>query len=222
VKSVVIEEMLLQPFRRNRIALCLAFFVLAATLAGADETREPSLSVRLEIGGKALVLSEGEALRLDGTFTDPTVRLTVEPFRKFAYGGVSFSYPRGFTFEAEITDDGSKTWTLSGNDFKILYFAFASDLSTEAYVEALISRFGKETCRRSRAVMTLGGEEIKGLRLEVKLAALDLTIDAFRLPSPDGTTRLLSLQDSPDESGRHSAEARDALAVLQQSWRLLP
>ena len=48
-----------------------------------------------------------------------------EPHRVFPYGGVAFRYPRAFTFEASLDDADLRSWTLSGNDFKVMYFVFA-------------------------------------------------------------------------------------------------
>src|SRR6188508_2535975 len=103
-----------------RFALSFAaVLALGSGVYASDETREPPAKYRLEVDGKAYAIAEGEALKLTGTLTDPTVKLLVEPYREFAHGGVTFLYPRSFTFEADLQDADAKNWTLSGNDFKI-------------------------------------------------------------------------------------------------------
>src|SRR5690349_4597241 len=67
-----------------------------------DETKEPKLGFTVRVGSTELHLSEGDQLPAKGTFTDPSVSVTVDPERVFTHAGLSFAYPRNFSFEAEL------------------------------------------------------------------------------------------------------------------------
>ena len=91
--------------------------------------------------------TEGEPVPVARTFQDPRVTVRPEPHRLFPYGGVSFHYPRGFTFEADLDDPAARSWTLSGNDFKVLYFVFPVVITPQAHVEQLLETHGRANCR---------------------------------------------------------------------------
>jgi len=208
------------------MALLRAFAFLAVVLVSAvsspptlDETREPPMKYRVEVDGKVFAMAEGESMKLDGTWIDPTIRIVADPHRQFSYGGVSFLYPRGFTFEADVDDADSRSWVLSGNDFTIMVFVLSGRITPEAYADSMADRFGDENCKLSPLPEDLLGKKIHGTRLDVKVVGHRLTVDVFALPSVEGT-RLLVLQDSPEESGRASRESREAMAVLRQSMAI--
>jgi len=202
----------------------IASTVVVLLLAGSsprtlDETREPPMKYRVDLDGKVFAIAEGESMKLDGTWTDPTIRIVADPHRRFSYGGVSFLYPRGFTFEADVDDPDSRSWILSGNDFTIMVFVLSGRITPEAYADSVAGRFGDENCKRSALPEDLLGRKIHGTRLDVRVVGHRLTIDVFALPAVEGT-RLLVLQDSPDESGRESRESRETMAVLRQSMAI--
>lgn len=198
------------------LAAIVAVVLNVAVLAQAtDETREPSARYRVEMDGKTYAVNEGESLKLTGTFNNPTVTIYDEPYREFSYGGVSFLYPRSFSFEAELKRPGHKNWTLSGKEFKIIYFLFSTNVTADHFADNLADRFGKQNCKTSRITFELTGQKIEGTRLEVALGG-KLTMDIYRLPS-GGQTKLLVFQDIPDNSGQPSQEGRDALSLLKKS-----
>jgi hypothetical protein len=189
----------------------------SATVRAADENREPALKYRCEVGGKIFTISEGEPLKLAGVGADPTITIRPEPFREFPYGGVRFRYPSHFTFEADTADADTKHWTLSGNDFKIMYFVIQEDVSDEQYVGAMVGQFGEDKCTQSKTSITLNKQKYAGTRLRVSIAGNAMTMDVFRIGSGK-ETRLLVLQDNSDDTGKPSAEGGATLTALEKSF----
>jgi hypothetical protein len=196
-------------------------FSLAAAAPPADETREPPLRFRVQIGAASVTLAEGEPGALRGQFVDPVVSVTPEPFRVFELAGISFRYPRAFTFEADVEDPSLKSWTLSGNDLRIMCFALLEAVSPEAFARNLTSHFGPGAARvrEPRAVLRLGKETLDGVVVDVVVAKHRMTMSVYGIPGPGH--RILVLQDSPDESGRPSREAAGAVKELEASFARL-
>lgn len=200
--------------------LAMTFFVaLGGVLLAQDESREPPIKYRFEVDGKSYPIKEGEPLKLSGNLTNPTITLHAEPLRDFSYGGIAFSYPRSFTFEASINDPAQKSWTLSGNDFKIAHYLIAGDLTADQFAAAMMGEFGLNNCTQAKTSITINGAKKEGTRLNVKLAGVKIAIDIFRLTSGK-QTRLLTLQDSPDDAGRPSKESQETIPVLQKTFSI--
>jgi hypothetical protein len=200
-----------------RIALVAVVLLVFTGLVNAnDETREPPAKYRLELEGKAHLLTEGEPLKLTGSFNNPTAKILPEPHREFTYGGVSFLYPRAFMFEADLSDPANKQWTLSGNDFKIMYFVMSQKVTPEQYARSTMKQLGEKNCKLSEVTTDLLGKKLPGTRLEATITGHRIIFDIFTLPATDGS-RLLILQDNPDEAGRNSKEGQESVAVLKKS-----
>ena len=187
-----------------------------------DESKEPPLKYTLAIGAKSMTVLDGQSVTASGEFKDPAISITAQPTRVFPYGGLSFNYPHGFTFEADLSDPSNKIWTLSGNDFKIMYFAMEVDLTPAQYAAEIINQIGKERCRVSdpNAKMTLGKIELVGARIRMEVVAHPMTMDVYRVPRKGKNFGLLVFQDSVDDSGKHSQEGLDTLATLKSSFSL--
>lgn len=201
------------------MAFALAGPLVSSPAVAADETQEPRQVFRVEIAGQIHRVPEGDPLPLQGTFTDPTVKITAEPFREFTYGGMSFRYPKQFTFEAEVEGDGNRNWTLSGNDFKIMAFVLPDDVSADAYAAAIVAQFGEENCTVSEFKSDLPGAEEQGTQIKVNVAGHAMTMDVIELPTEKGS-RLLVLQDSPTAAGARSKEAQATMKELKATFQL--
>lgn len=210
---------------RPNYAIALSTVLLAASCAAddivdKDESQEPPLHYSLKVGEKSFPIREGETLQLDGTYSNPKVQLQAEEFRVFRFQKVSFKYPRHFTFEADLEDATSKSWTLSGNDFKIIVFSQAAKPSSRQFADNLIEQFGTANCRvvNANARIALGSHNLRGTSLKVKIASHQLAVDIYLIPTRGLDGRMLVIQDALDDAGKPSAEAAVAMKALQSSF----
>jgi hypothetical protein len=194
--------------------------VAGGPATAADESQEPPLQFEVIIGDKSFAVTEGESAQAIGEFNDPIISVTPQPLRVFPYQGISFSYPRSFTFEADLKDPDNKSWTLSGNDFKIIYFVMNVRLSTGEFANSMIDLMGHRQAKvtNPNAQMTLGKHALSGKTLELTLASHKSTMDIYRLPSAKRVTRFLVFQDSLDAQGNRSREGTQALKELASSF----
>ena len=182
-----------------------------------DESQEPPLKYILELNGQAHELVLDKSVVLQGDYKNPRVVLRASAIRHFTYGNVSFEYPASFGWEAEIEGHNERTWTLSGNDFTIMYFILPEALSADSYVQGLAKRFGKGSTRLGDTEREFGGRRHIGKLLLVKLAGTTLRLEVYSLTAKAGS-RLLVFQDSPPDDRTISKEAEEALAMLSSSF----
>lgn len=186
----------------------------------ADESVEPPMRYSIKVGEKAATLSESETIQLEGTFANPKITVTAQPHRVFPYQGVQFNYPRAFAFESDLEDQGAKSWTLSGSNFKIMYFVLNASVSTAEFANTMIDQFGRESARivNANATITLGKEKLTGTSLQATIAKHKMVIDIYRVPSRGTKTKLLVFQDSLDDLGNRSKESQHTLAEIKSSF----
>jgi len=212
------------PISRILIIASLVFCSLPSTSsAQEDESKEPPIKYILKVGDKSVPITEGESAKIEGKFTNPVVSLTAEPHRVFKFQGVTFKYPRSFTFEADLEDENVKNWTLSGNDFEIMYFVATAPLAVDEFVTNMTNQFGEENCKVTDpdAKITLGETELTGKTLEITIATHKIVMDTYHLPSAGERHRLLVFQDSMDEeTGEHSQESKDTLDGIKKSFEI--
>lgn len=198
------------------IITALTLIACSQLAFAADEGQEPSVQYQLLVNGTPHTIELNRASTLSGMFNNPEVQLQASANRTFTYGGVSFDYPAYFSWEANISNPAKKSWTLSGNDFKIIYTLMPNNLSASDFAQSMATKFGKQNTRISDKDRTLGANRLKGKQLNVQISGVTIVLEIFTLPSKSGT-RLLVLQDSPAKTA-YSKEAENALGLLNSSF----
>lgn len=216
--------------RKPDRVLTVLVFIIAHTLAVAgggvaaqpDEAKEPPIQYTLSVGDKSIKLTEGQDVRLEGSFTNPQVSLRAEPYREFSAQGIKFQYPRGFTFEADLSDPASKSWTLSGTSCTLMLFVMNEKITAEEFSQVMIRQFGQQNCRVAdpKAELTLGKEKLTGIGLRIKVATTQLSQDIYLISSQPGLSRMMIVQDSLDDQGNPSPDRKTTLEVLAKSFEL--
>ncbi|MGH1385666.1 hypothetical protein [Kordia sp.] len=180
--------------------------------AQSDATKEPKAGLIVTINGKKHTISEGETIKQNGT----TVSVKIADSRTFNNGTISFSYPSNLGFEYE-EDFGYKNWMFDGNNFVIMFFEIMQGSSFDSFVNEIAGRYGRENCKIEKTSMSLGGRELYGKRINVNLMGEKLTQDFLEIPMKDGKTRILAFQDSPNEYGNSSDEAKKTIKMVRET-----
>ena len=202
---------------------CIAILVVSPLMAdNNDESKEPPLEYLVKVGGKEFSVKEGESLKLDGEFKNPVINITPKPYREFDCQGVKFKYPQQFTFESSVDSPFSKSWTLSGNDLKIMFFAMQGDLSSKDFANTMIQQFGRNNAKISDTTtrMKLGNQTLNGATLKVTIASHNMSMDIMQIPANDGETKLIVFQDNVDAAGNKSNEGKQTMEVIKSSFNL--
>ncbi len=190
--------------------------------ADVDESKEPPLEFVVNVGGKSMTITEGKPANLEGMFTNPKISVAPQPFRVFPYQGITFKYPRSFTFEADLATPNYKNWTLSGNDLVIMYFVLEGQITTDDYASKMMDELGRKNCKitNANAKITLGKQTLSGTTFHATVASQKMGIDIYRVPSPGITTKFLVFQESLDEQGNRSDEGKQAIKEIESSFTL--
>lgn len=177
---------------------------------------EPPLRLWIESAGDTVPAVVGRTVSM-GEGPDArevTVRLHDE--RIFSHAGLRFSYPRHYTFDADLGPQMNE-WVLSGNDHKIMVFHYPgqTDHATvrRSTVGEMMRRYGGGAKRRP-ASRTLGGRTYSGTRIDATVAGASFvqTVLSF---AAGGDGYILVLQDF--EPGG-SEEGREAEAMLEKTF----
>jgi len=185
--------------------------------SAVDESQEPALEYFIDIGGQTHSARIGEAVRLNGVFTNPNLSIRASDVRRFSVGGIAFEYPAYFTWEAETGDEGYKNWTLSGRDFKIMYFRLNNRFSPQAYAESMLKKFEGTTPRD--AERKFSRVTLQGKSFSVTSGGHKMSNEAFAIKVTSGSG-LLVFQDSPQQGRQSSTEGTTALSIISRSFQL--
>lgn len=206
--------------------LILVLACAMASFAGGDkegdecrESIEPPLKYSLAIDGKSHEIIENQPIEIEGEFEDPVVKLTVDNYRVFPYGGISFKYPRYFTFEADLVEPGCRIWTLSGNDCKILCFEYSAPVTAKAFARRMVANFGEDNCKLSEDQSELGDKTMSRVTIRAKVVDSNIVCHVYDIPSSQGA-KLLVIQDFPDDdSGGISKEGKKTIELLKKTFK---
>jgi hypothetical protein len=172
----------------------------------------PKSSFIVEINDKEYIVEEGEELQVDST----TIKVKLQDFKVFSTESVSFHYPRNFNYQHEESE-GYRNWTLSGNDFVIMYFEL--DVETELHVLArtMAAQFGRKNCKVVDTEIKIGAKTLKGKRINVEMAGQKLSVDLLEIEMSDSKSSFIAFQDVKDEDGEASAESEDVINMVDDT-----
>ena len=192
--------------------LILTVLVWASPAVGAaegpKEDQEPPQIFYLEFDGKKVPIELNKPLGTEALRGSKTFTLRVEPYRVFRHAGLSFQYPREYTFENDHTNPGVSLWTLSGPDCLIIIQRYeetgAPEAVRQALVDGLTEKYKDGKKKQVETTWKLKDITLKGVRLEVELAGILIHQDA--LYSFRAGARLGLVVDHPGFFGKTTGE----------------
>jgi hypothetical protein len=197
--------------------LLITLSLFALTSLAVDETIEPELKYKLIINGKEYAVSTVTSTLIEGDFSNPTIRLVSEKYRLFDYGKIQFKYPARMTWEADLRDEKSRSWTLTGNDVTVMYAITPHDMSLDEWADNFADRFGKERVLITQTKLMLSGKEYEGRNLLVKMFGESMRLEVYTLPTESGS-RVLTIQDGRQDKRAKSLEYETVVNMLSHSF----
>ena len=209
--------MALDVLQKMKFIPLLIFTTILICKTSAD-TEEPEQTFQLIVGEKRINVTAGRDVILKGDFHNPNIRLVPSNVRLFNYGGVSFKYPSNFSFEADLSTEGAKLWSLDGNDFIIMIQKYAEEITVKDIIPDLKAMYGKDM-KSTTVTHKLGGKRYSGIRITAEVATIKLIQDFIKLPCKDGSI-IMMLQDFPIEEKVSDVESKRVLELLNTSFKL--
>ncbi|MGZ4047894.1 MAG: hypothetical protein ACXVNN_00955 [Bacteroidia bacterium] len=182
----------------------------------ANKHKEPQSTFVIKINNTEYLLTDGEELKLDSTFKNPTVSVKLSEYKKFNDGGISFKYSKHFSY-AFSEDTGYKNWTLSGNDFTLTLFEIDDATKMDDIINGMVKQFGKKNCSIESIKKELGNKYLNGKRINVKLVGQNLTIDFYEIKLDDNKSRFISFQDVLGENNAPSEEGIKTINLIDNT-----
>jgi hypothetical protein len=182
----------------------------------ANKHKEPQSTFVIKINNTEYPLTDGEELKIDSTFKNPTVSVKLSDYKKFNDGGVSFKYSKHFSY-AFSEDVGYKSWILSGNDFIIMLFEIDNETYMDVIIDNMVKQFGKKNCSIELTKKELGNKYLDGKRINVKLAGQNLTIDFYEIKLDDNKSRFISFQDTVDANLTQTEESIKTINLIDNT-----
>jgi hypothetical protein len=204
---------------KTAVLLCCSLFVFhnIYSQTGKGKIKGDSKSnIILKINGKEYTLKEGDEIKLDATFINPTISVKLSDQQRFETDSISFSYPKSYSY-ASSKEAGANTWTLNGDNFVIIYFEFAVNVELDNVVEEIVSKFAKDNCISEDYQQKLGEKKLSGKRLRVTIAGEKLTMDFLEIKLKDLKTRIIIFQDSKKVDGSSSDEREATLNLIDST-----
>jgi hypothetical protein len=211
------------------VAYVVAVLLNVSAPGRADEPRgdqEPPMIFYLEAGGKKTPIELDKPFKLEVLTSAPTATLRVEPYRVFPYAGISFRYPRSFTFEANFENRGVRIWSLEGPSHLIMVQEYPGALNHAAIRGTVLGGLTKtyadaKKLRESDMTLKYNGGTLNGRRLEMEMAGTLLHQDLFSFANGKASV-VLMLQDTPNSDGTPSAGRIIAEKMLRESLKIPP
>lgn len=217
------------PSSRNlllAIALALGVVLLCThpTLSFArPAVVEPPLEFQLQVGTQSVpvALDEEFTVTLGGEVVRMT--LTVAPDRLFDNtDGVRFRYPKNMAFAYDGSAPDVKIWTMDGGDCVLMLFRFEDpgmevDEVSVTVLEQLVSTFGRGNTEVSKRKLVLGGRTLECSRLVARIVGESIVQELVAFAHGKDVC-VLSMQDSPTDSGESTKEYREILALLARTF----
>jgi hypothetical protein len=208
-----------------RLAGPIVLLTASAFALGAEPPRdqEPPLLLYLESNGKRIPIELDKPFATETLAGTKTATLRAEPYRVFPYAGLSFRYPRGYSYEANLDDSGVSFWTMTGSNFVIMLQQFPGTRDHAAIrqtvTDGMIKSYGDAKARQLDTKLEVDGVILQGRRLEFTLAETLLHQELFSFNAGE-TSVVLILQDTPHETGKPSVDRINGEKLLRESLRL--
>jgi len=214
------ENLMIRFFTLTTLLLSFSVGCHSKTSITTDESIEPPLEYSINIGEQTITISEDETIQLDGVFTNPKLTVTPSPYRVFPYQGITFKYPRSFTFEANLKGSITKNWILSGNDFKIMVFDMSASVTTSDFADSMVGKFGRDNAEivNTNKNITLGKHKLSGTSIKASVVKHQILIDIYLVSSSKSKTKLLVFQDNINKADNQSKESKEVLALIKESF----
>ncbi len=213
---------------QSRIAVLTAILVLIVgqRTAGAAEPREdqePPLLLYLEADGKKIPVELDKPIKLDDLSGAKSATLRAEPHRVFAYGGVSFHYPREFSFARNLNDENATGWVVSAGGYAIMVQRIKGQDDPAKILDLVVKHLVTTQFKDARPIQSdtkleLKDATLKGRGIELSLANQSLKQELYAFAVGDDTVTMI-LQDAP-LNGKPAPTRAKAEKMLKETLKI--
>ena len=204
---------------KTTLLFCCSLFLFHNIYSQTEKVKnnkDSKQNIILKINGKEYTLKEGDEIKLENTFINPTISVKLSDQQQFETDLVSFSYPKSYSIVSNQVI-GGKTITINGDNFVIMYFEFVVKVQLDDIVKQVVTKFGENNCILEDYQQNLGDKKLSGKRVRISLAGQKLTMDFLESKLDDLKTRIIVFQDSKKDDGSSSDEREATLKLIDST-----
>lgn len=194
--------------------------IVSPLIAAADERpeAEPVQNFILKIDNVPYAVPINSNHKIEVSGKPHNIRIELSPTRVFNKAGIMFEFDSKRHFSYEALSPAVDHWTLDGNNTVIIIQNYKVDLDNSEIIDSFKDQYKKMKAKSKWAKTKLkaGGSTITGERLLLDIGEVKLEQQLFFFKRK-GETRVLILQDAPDENNRNTEEFVKMRNLVQQT-----
>lgn len=205
---------------KQHISIYFLLIFIPAVVLAADESseKEPIQTFILKIDGAAheVPINSNQDIIVAGK--RHKVRIEISPTREFNKAGLRFDFDAKRHFSYEALSPVVDHWSLDGNNSVIIIQNYKVKVENSDIIDSFKEQYRKMKAKTKWAKMKLNfdGKSIKGERLMINMGDIKLEQQIFFF-NKKGETRVLILQDAPEEGGKNTPEFVNMRKLIQRS-----
>ena len=205
---------------KNRLALLflLIYFPIAGVSASENSGKEPVQKFILNIDNTAHEVPINSNTKISITGKPHNVRIELSPTRNFNKAGLSFDFDSKRHFSYEALSPVVDHWSLDGNNSVIIIQNYRVKVDNSEIIESFKEQYKKMKAKTKWAKTKLkyAGKSVKGERLLINMGDVKLEQQIFFF-NKKGETRVIILQDAPNEDNSNTKEFVEMRKLVQKS-----
>lgn len=206
--------------RMRTLLLTLAGLVTGLTAPHLVTPQDPTTNFDLEIDGTKHRVAAGKKTKIKIGDKEHTVQVTVAPYRQFSAHGMQFDFPSSATYEHELDEDGTESWSIDTPSLTFMIHRFTegqADMMAKIMLNATIESLEAEA-KTKRRTMKFGSTTYKGSGARVPVAGSELDIAMFGIPDGDHAI-VITVQNVLTDEGKIAPDSEAAMATIRKTFQ---
>ncbi len=205
---------------RNYLSVLFLLVTLPVTVLGAEESsaKEPIQKFILKIDKASHEVSMNTDHKIVVSGKPHKVRIEISPTRNFNKAGLGFDFDSKRHFSYEELSPEVDHWSLDGNNTVIIIQHYKVKVENSDIIDSFKDEYKKMKAKLKSAKTRLnyGDKRVTGQRFLINMGDIKLEQQIFFF-NRKGETRVMILQDAPDEGKGNTKEFIDMRKLVEKS-----
>lgn len=205
---------------KRYLAAFFLLIILPATGLEAKESseKEPTQKFILKIDNTSHEVSMNADHKIIISGKPHKVRVEPSPTRNFNKAGLSFDFDSKRHFSYEELSPEVDHWSLDGNNTVIIIQSYKVKVENSEIIDSFKEEYRKMKAKTKSAktMLKYGGKSVNGERLLINMGDIRLEQQIFFF-NKKGETRVMILQDAPNEDNSNTQEFVNMRNLVQNS-----
>jgi len=205
---------------KRYLAAFFLLIILPATGLEAKESseKEPTQKFILKIDNTSHEVSMNADHKIVVSGKPHKVRIEISPTRNFNKAGLSFDFDSKRHFSYEELSPVVDHWSLDGNNSVIIIQNYKVKVENSEILDSFKEEYRKMKAKTksTKTKLNYDGKGVTGQRLLINMGDIKLEQQIFFF-NKKGETRVMILQDAPDEDNSNTKEFVKMRALVQKT-----